>query len=87
MRIELSGYGLKRLDETNLVVFKVVERERKATGDKYLDDTIIGYYSTLEAGLRGLLKYKLKATEATSLQELIAHVEAVHKEVKGLKCK
>jgi hypothetical protein len=85
MRIELGEYGLKSLDANCLTTFKRVEREKKGTSEKYIEDVSLGYYGTLEAGLKGLVKHSLKNNEARTLKELEVHISAVKDELIGLK--
>ena len=81
MRILLGNYGIKRLDEICVAVFKTAVR-KKGTTEEYLEDIYVGYYGSVEGAINGLLKYKLKNSDVTTLKALKAYIVKVEKELK-----
>lgn len=82
MKIVFGNLGVKSLnDGMNLVVYKVIDRKKKDTDEKYQDEVILGYHSTVESVFKGLLKHKLKNNDAKSVKELLDYVKKVEAEV------
>lgn len=52
---------------------KVKEGENK--GDEYLSN--VGYYSTMENCMEGLLQYRIRKSQATSIKELLEEISRV----------
>ena len=56
-------------------------KEGKNKGDEYLHP--IGYYSTVESCMEGLLQYKIKKSDATSIKELVDEIKEISKFIRG----
>lgn len=80
MKIEVNKHGIKTLD-VGLGVYRKVTRTKKDTEDKYEDEEVIGYYSTLSSAILGLLKYEINCSEAESLKELVTDYEQLKKKI------
>ncbi len=71
-------------DNNNIILRKrkIVTKSKDETkiGTEYWDDD--GYYNTLESLFFGLVRRKIIASDATSLQELVSEVKALSELIK-----
>ena len=85
MNVKLDNiFSVKRFDANNLALVEEVSRTKKDSDEKYLDDKVHGYYSTLEGALRGYHKHKVKQSDCKSLEEVIELLEIVHRTITEL---
>lgn len=80
MEIKLENNLVLSSDENQLTLRKEigVDKEGKATFKT------LGYYSTLEQALEGYLRFKIKTSQATTLQELLNEIKALKHYIKML---
>lgn len=86
MKIQLDKeYGIKRLDANNLVVYKLVERTKKEDKSKYMDEEVLGFYSTLQVALKGYVKHSTRNCDCQSVAELLEKLEEINLAIKNIK--
>jgi len=82
MRIMLDEkYGIKSYDDNNIVLFEIVEREKKETKEKYLDDKTLGYYGDIKQGLLGYLKYGLKHSDYNRVYDITTKIDELERNI------
>lgn len=75
------------VDQYNYTPKAKVTRTNKKTGEQYEDLEIIGYYSSLQSALHGIIKYQTAnslANEEMSLESAVRCIQTCHKEFTDL---
>ena len=80
MEITLEQGIILSSDENQLVLRKDGGKDKK---NNQIYRTL-GYYTTLEQALDGYAKYKIRTSQATTLQELLNEVKALKNYIKML---
>lgn len=80
MEIKLENGIVLLSDENQLTLRKEVGLDKKNN----ITFKTLGYYSTLDQALEGYTRFKIKTSQATTLQELINEIKALRNYIKML---
>lgn len=64
-------------DSCNFILAKITQTSKGEESKRY-----IGFYASLENLFKGLLKFKIRESEATDLKQLIADIKKIKEEIK-----
>lgn len=75
MKIPVGKYRLA--SDTNCIILqeRKARKEGNNKGEEYFDN--LGYYSTVTAAAKAIIDHNVRASEATSLKELMAEIAEV----------
>ena len=65
----------------NVTILRRVERKKRATGEKYEDWEVVGFYSTVKSALHGLVERGVRDTELKDVRTVVAAIEKMHKDI------
>jgi len=77
MRIHIEDDLWITSDDRNYMIAKRAMYKNKEDGEEREQFNAIGYYSSLNSLIKGLLERKLRQSNATTLQELLKSVEGI----------
>ena len=85
MRIELTDNWVIQTDENNFALLNIrIVQEGENAGNTY--EVSVGYYSTLEASLKGFIKHSLRKDQDTvALRKVGEKIDGLYNLIKGIK--
>ena len=84
MKIEFrTNDGIRYLtsDSKQFIINKKIRVEDKKTGERVWKMDPLGYYSTFAGALKAMGRMKLRASDATTVEEALREIQSIHAEI------